>query len=329
MKRLRVAVLAATAATATAGAVPGEALAASESCTAPTVTAVDGWLNTMFLRLTAQRSPDDPRTTWICYRVGEDGSRGTGDRGGRIDVTDATISPTLPSVDGDSGSCTATTPNLLPGPRPLLGGQIGDPEEPPSVPFLVDAYLAPSQFWTCLKVGGVDARLKIATTGISPPAVSLAEDAHGLPVPPTRPGPAGYPSSHCMEAPRSTRVANISVGDAHVWAHLIREIPNRIVACLRVERPGQQPIGYRIDADAGGAPGVTPVIGSSTDTTPCTITVAEILQPIHVRLTRSPAGSNPASLCVAVGTLTQRLTIGTTGAVDAPEVGLVKDPDSA
>lgn len=324
MNRVRIALVGAAAIAACAGVAPGEALAASETCTAPTVTAVDGWHRTTYLRLVAQEDPNDPRTTWICYRVA---GPEVGDRGGRIEVTEPLVSPTLPSVDSASSACTTTTPNAFPGPRPLVSAQIGDDTEPLYVPLLVDAYLAPDQLWACLRVGNaVTARLKVATSGIAPPAVNVVEDAPGTPLPPARTPAPGLPSSAC-ETAVGMRVANMNVAGAHVYARVVEASPTRIAACLRVERPGLPPVGGRVWFDTNDAPGVTPVVQSSTDTTPCTSTLLTVGQPLQATLARSPQGTNPASVCVTVGGMSQRLTIGTTGTLTVPLPGAELDPD--
>ncbi|HEV3000130.1 MAG TPA: hypothetical protein VGW75_05255 [Solirubrobacteraceae bacterium] len=327
MRRTRRAALAAAAlATMGTAAAPGQAMAASESCTAPTTTAVDGYVLNSFVRLTSQRDPNDPKTTWVCYRAYD---VRVGDRGGRIDVRDATVSPTLPSADNEGTACTTTAPNAFPGPRPLLGGQVGDPDEPPYAPFLVDAYLAPFQLWGCLQAGPVSARVKVATSGIAAPAVTTSQDAPGMPLPVQKPGPPGYPSSKCLENYWHVRDVNMRIGDAHVWAYHWPESETRRAICLRVQRAGLQPIGYRIYVDTNNAPGVTPVVEeSSVDTAPCTSTIAAVTQPVEVRLSSSPRGANPASICVEVGAVKRRITVGTSGDLALPYPGIVKDPDS-
>ncbi|HEV2811665.1 MAG TPA: hypothetical protein VGW10_00320 [Solirubrobacteraceae bacterium] len=309
-------------------AAPGEALAASETCTAPSTVAVDGYLRQTFLRLTAQRNPTNSRQTFVCFRAA-DGTAAV-DRGGRILVTDAQVSPVLPRADSDGQACTTTAGNVFPGPRPLFGGQVGDPDEPPYAPVLIDAYLAPFQLWGCLQAGSIGARVLVNTSGISAPAVSVAQDAPGTPLPAATPGPLGYPSSSCQVA-GGGRQANLSIHNAHIWAYRGNdpELTTQSL-CLRVERAGQQPIGAKLTVDATGTPGITPVAqGSTVDTTPCSVTVVGVDSPIGVSLSRSPRGANPASICVTAGTTKQRITVGTAGSVDPPAVVLEKDPDSA
>lgn len=325
-RRTRAAALAGAAlAAACTAAVPGEALAASEACTAPTTTAVDGYLGTTFLRVTAQRNPADPRTTWLCFRAADGGV----DRGGRVDVRDPVVSPTLPSVDSEGGACTTTAGNVFPTTHPLVSGQVGDPDEAPYVPFLVDVYLAPFKLWGCAQVGTVGARVLINTSGIEAPAVTPVMDAPGTPLPASRPGPLGYPSSDCQVV-GATRQANISIGPGHVWAYRTSGATRRVV-CLRVERGlGQQPVGGKLAIDVTGTPGIAPVVETSTtDTTPCSVTVVGVDNPVSASLSRSPQGANPASVCVTVGATKQRITVGTAGSVIPPRVTFEKDPDSA
>ena len=323
--RTRCATALAIAALAATGVYPNHALGASEACSAPTTTAVDGYVASLFLRLTAQPNPGDPRTTWVCFRAA-DGS-GT-DRGGRIDIRGAALSPQAPSVDGSHQACTTTAGNTLPPPHPIVAGQIGDPSDPPYFPLLVDAYSASGTAWVCIGAGTVQQRVVVSTGGISPPLVSLLADPAGTPLPPPRPGPTGYPSTACQAA-GGTLIANAAFAGAHVWAYRWPESASRASLCLRVERPGAQPVGGRLTVDTNGAPGVTPVIQQSSDTTPCSVTVAEVSSPAVTSLQRSPTGGNPVSICVTVGSTRQRITLGTTGSGAAPGVGFTKDPDSA
>ncbi|HEX8207587.1 MAG TPA: hypothetical protein VF587_16105 [Solirubrobacteraceae bacterium] len=326
MKSIKRTVLAGVTVLATcAAAAPGQAIAGSDSCTEPAATGVDGYVLNSYVKLTAQRRPDDPKTTWVCYRAYDRGR----DVGGRIDVTDATVSPTLPSADGDGTACTTTVPNVFPGPRPLFGGQVGgDPGDPTYTPFLVDAYLAPYNLWGCLQAGPVGARVKVATSGIAGPNVSVGADEPGTPLPTQKQGPSGYPSNKCLEGAWHVRDVNMQILDTHVWAYHWPESPTRQAVCLRVERPGMQPIGYRVYVDTNNTPGVTPVVESSLDTTPCTSTVAAIDQPVQARISSSPRGANPASVCVEAAGVKHRITVGTSGDVRAPLIGRLKDPDS-
>src|SRR5688572_6295948 len=146
-----------------AAAAPGQAMAASETCTAPTTTAVDGYIFNNYFKLTSQRNPDDPKTTWVCYRA-YDHHRGDTNIGGRLNVTEPTVSPTLPSVDSRSADCSTTPGNTLPGNHPMLsGGLFGGSR------YLIDAYAGGSDVWACLLAGPVSTRLKVSTAGIAVP----------------------------------------------------------------------------------------------------------------------------------------------------------------
>ena len=327
MKRTRsIAAAGAAVAAMCAAAAPGQAVAASETCTAPTVTAVDGYIVNDYLRLTSQRDPNDAKTTWVCYRA-EDANTGPSDRGGRIDVRSATVAPTLPSADTQGTACTTTTPNAFPGPRPLFGARLGDPGSPQYTPFLVDAYLAPNELWGCLQAGPVSARVKVSTSGIAAPAVSVASDAPGTPLPVQQRGPVGYPSSKCLENYWHVRDVNMQIHDTHVWAYHWPESETKRAICLRVERPGLKPIGYRVVLDTDTS-GVTPVVEESPDTTPCTTTIAAVDSPVQVRLSQSPGGISPASICVEALGVKHRYTVGTNGDPRPPLPEIYRDPDS-
>lgn len=326
MKRMRrTALVGATLAAACAAFAPGQAMAASETCTAPAATGVDGYLLNNYQKLTVQRDPADPRKTWICYRVYDPRNGGT-DRGGRIDVTDATVSPTLPSADNQATACTTTAGNTFPGPRPLFAGQLGDPGDPLYTPFLLDGYRGATDVWGCLQAGPVSARVKVSTSGIGLPVVTHTPDPAGLPLPEQKQGPFGYPSNKCLENHWHVRDVNMRVLDTHIWVYHWPESATKRAICLRVERPGLKPIGYRVVLDTDTS-GVTPVFEESTDTTPCTETIAAITSPVAVRLSQS-SGVAPASICVEALGVKHRYTVGTNGNPRPPLPEIHKDPDS-
>jgi hypothetical protein len=329
-KMRRTVLLGAALAAACAAFAPGHAMAASETCGASS-TGIDGYEFNDYFKLTAQRDPADPRTTWICYRAATTrfGQQTGGiDRGGRIDVRDATVSPTLPSVDNQGGACTTTAGNTFPGPRPLVGGQVGDPGDPNYTPFLVDAYLGGSDVWGCLRVGdSLSARVKVSTSGIAAPVVTHVPDAPGTPLPVQKQGPFGYPSNKCLENFWHVRVINMRIQDTHVWLYHWPESATQTAVCVRVHKQGVQPIGYRIVLDTDTS-GVTPVVEySDSDVTPCTETIAAVTSPVQVRLSQS-SGISPASVCLEALGLKRRITVGTNGSPRVPLPAIHKDPDS-
>lgn len=325
-KTKRVALIGAALAATCAALAPGQAMAASETCTDPAAPGVDGYILNNYQRLVTQRDPANPKTTWICYRAYAPQAGGV-DRGGRIDVRDATVSPTLPSADNQGAACTTTVPNAFPGPRPIFGGGVGDPGDPNYTPFLIDGYLGAGQVWGCLQAGAISARVKVATTGIGAPAVTLNADSPGTPLPVQKQGPLGYPSNKCLEGYWHVRDVNMRVQDTHVWAYHWPESPTQQAICLRVERKGMQPIGYRLVLDTTNVPGVTPVVGTSEDAARCTKTVAEIVQPVQVRLSRSE-GPEPRTICLQAAGVTRTFTAGVAGTATPPKVHVYKDPDS-
>ena len=62
-----------------------------------------------------------------------------------------------------------------------------------------------------------------------------------------------------------------------------------------------------------GATGLPPVVTYSTDTSPCTRTVAAITSPIQARIFQSPDGAMPVSLCLTAAGLGHRVTIDPNG----------------
>lgn len=60
-----------------------------------------------------------------------------------------------PSSDDQSGACTATTPNAVPGSHPVSSGGVAGQT------YLVDAYAKTGEAWICLKAGSSNVRLKV------------------------------------------------------------------------------------------------------------------------------------------------------------------------
>ena len=305
-------------------------MAASETCTAPTVWAVDGYEFNDYVRLVAQRNPADPRTTWICYRAYSSRfSAQTGgiDRGGRIDVTDASVSPTLPSADNEGGACTTAGGNTFPGPRPIFSANVDDPGDPLYTPFLIDGFLGGGEIWACLQAGSASARVRAFTSGIAAPTVTNVPDAPGTPLPPHVGGPLGYPSNKCIENTMHVRVMAMRIHETRIRLFYWPESATKTAICVRITRTGGQPVGYRIVLDTDTS-GVTPVVEvSDVDTTPCTETIAAVTSPVQVRLSQS-SGVTPASVCVEALGLKRRITVGTNGNPRPPVPEIHKDPDS-
>lgn len=97
-----------------------------------------------------------PQETHVCVRV-ENGTDGIG-FGGRFVVTPGlpgigTLE--IPGADTESGLCTATTPNGVPGQHPMTSGGVANTS------YLVDAYSSADEAWVCLEAGATKIRVTI------------------------------------------------------------------------------------------------------------------------------------------------------------------------
>jgi hypothetical protein len=99
--------------------------------------------------------PQSPQRADVCVRLDDAAGGGFG---GQFVVT-----PTVPVVgvtgvgvptsDAQSGACTATTPNQVPGQHPITGGTIA------GLPYLVDSYASNTAAWVCVQVGNNKTRV--------------------------------------------------------------------------------------------------------------------------------------------------------------------------
>jgi hypothetical protein len=296
------------------GFLPTTATAASESCTSPSGTVIDGYLGGTYVKLRTQPSPTDPSTTWICFRAA---ATSTLDEGGRVDVTSPSVAPQLPTIDDNFQSCSTTAGNLVPGPHPLLAGQISDASHPPYIPYSLDTYAAGGSAWVCV-LAGYQKRVIVNTGGVSPPSVMFTPDVPSAPPAPA-PGPTGYPSSTCQAATQGTTVQFINAdvgGTRHVSIYESQPNSARTNFCVRVNGPTTSTSGGELLAIDG------PVVATSTDTSPCSVTVLTVTSPVQASVTRSPDGANPVSVCVTAGATSERFTIG------APTITQTGDPDN-
>lgn len=106
----------------------------------------------------------------VCVRVEDSSGDGYG---GKLAVTPGELDPGVgggvPSTDGDSGACSSTTPNLVPGAHPVAHGGVS------SVDYMIDVYANASEAWLCLEVDppGTNVRVKVP---VGVPGVTLGGD---------------------------------------------------------------------------------------------------------------------------------------------------------
>lgn len=291
----------------------------SDDCTTGTV--VDGYVNGSYVKLRVQQP--DAQTTWICERF-ESGGVAQGTK--TIITTPGVSSPGLPTTDGAATAC-ASPGNGVPGPHPTLKGAVGDPSDPPYVPFLLDTYLGAGQAWLCLQAGSAFTGRVIVPLPVTPDVPSIVQYADSaqshLPPPTANPGSN---SGACDAAATGTKrsLANADVGNEHVWLSTWQESTARTHVCVRGQ--GISTAGGRLTVDASAMPGAgTLVTTSTTDMTPCTTVVLHLESPIPIDISRSPTGAVPASVCVVQGTTKQRVTVDPNGTPSVPTVAWSPD----
>lgn len=299
----------------------GTTTSPSESCTSPTVGVADGFAGSTYVRLRIQQV--EPDETWICFRA-QDGSSNLG--GGRVVVTAPTASADPPTDDGAFNACSTTSGNQVPGMHPQLSGEIGDPNDPPHAPYLVDSFADEDEAWFCLRVGDVQKRVIVPAPGAQAPDVQLLLDSPPVSAPDPEQPPVGFASRTCQDGVGGDhdRALNSDVGnDMHVWLESWRPSASQAHLCVRLEGPIG--IGGALSFDATGSPGVTPVLTPGDSMDPCPINVFNNDQ-ADVEIRRSAQGSNPASVCVRQGGTAKSLTVGTSGSLVPPAVTWTPDP---
>lgn len=322
--RVLLAACAVLAAAALGAPAPASAQDYSGSCSSPLAQVFDGYAGgSTYVKLRVQPDPADPKTTWICYRVSNGGSL---EQGGRIDVSSGSATADPPSADANSGLCSTTPGNAVPGSHPVFSGSVGDPNDPPYVPFALDAYANSGEAWICAEVGDFKQRVVVPVPEASAPTVVNRPDAPAPALLSPTPGPAGYPSSSCQQGLFGTpqQHLNADVGQTHVWAYTAQPMPARAHVCARLQGPVSG--GGMLTLDASSSPGITPTVEGSNDTSPCTINVVTLTQPVQASARRSPSGASPASVCVSSGSTSQRLTVGASGSPSAPTATWTPDP---
>ncbi len=275
---------------------------------------LDGFAGDAYVRVRTARPT--AKRTWVCFRI----DNGTSIRqGGLIEIeTDANAGGA--SVDDQAGACSTATPNYAPGPHPLIDAAIGDPAEPPYVPITVDTLRHNEAAWVCVRAGGERRRVVVTVPDVEVPTVTHFPDGAGATPPPDSP-PAGLPSSSCQTA-GGNRVLNMDVATAHVWLYTLQPAPNEANVCVRVEGPVAVGGVLGLKAQVGVPVSVT----RSQDTSPCTIGVVTVGSPADLRISRTPTGAIPASVCVETGSTRERVTVDTSGSLVLPIPTWTPDP---
>ena len=301
----------------------------SDDCTSGVV--ADGFASTTYVKLRAQQV--DARTAWLCVRVDNGSTIGVG---GKLVVSapDGGL-PQLPTSDDNGGSCKTEPGNVYPGPR-SIPGSIGDPADPSTyVAFETSFYQNAGETWACIAVtsaeGNHSKRVRVAFPGVPavPTAAFLPDLTASHPGSPT-PDDA-LPSSTCQAAANPVRLADMRATTTNTWLYAWQETPTRYHLCTRTT--GDIDVGGRLTVDASGSPGVNVVpTTSTTDMTPCAVpngvsvtTFGNPGDPYYLNVRRS-IGTNPASLCITVGTSSLRMTAAVTGTLTPPAITWTGNP---
>jgi hypothetical protein len=294
----------------------------SNSCVSPAAkTVFDGYAGSTYAKLVTDRPTTD--TAAVCYRLDQDEFR----PGGRLDVA-ADAGVPSPEPDTSYNACSTASGNTIPGQHPLFTNTtLGFTQ-------MVDAYSNSSgDAWLCLRADPVvGSRVKFSQpSGSRVPTNSL--DSPSLPAPPPTPGPPGLPSSSCQAGSGNVRAINANIADVQTWLYGRQASSTSVELCVRAQTPTNGPTksaGGRLTVDATGVPGVS-VVGPtvSTDTTPCSLEIEHFSsQGVDVTISSSPAGTNPATVCVQSTSLPQpvAVTAGVTGGAGTPDVTWDADP---
>jgi hypothetical protein len=83
--------------------------------------------------------------------------------------------------------------------------------------------------------------------------------------------------------------------------------------------------GGVLSVSATGAPGVSPTVGPGSQSA-CTLPILTLTSPVQASLGTSPAGANPATVCVSQGSSSYAEQAGVIGSPTPPKVTWTPDP---
>jgi hypothetical protein len=271
----------------------------SDDCASGT-NVVDGFAADGYVRVRYIRPATD--TTWVCVRIDTTALQ----FGGKFVVSGpAAGTGPLPSTDSNVESCATTPGNTAPGQHPLFSGGLGDPEDPPYLPFLVDSYQNGGAVWVCVGVASVRTRIVIPVgITITQPNIAFLPDAGGRDVDVA--GPPAMPSGTCQASGLATRYADVVSDAGRVFLYTWQPSANVVKVCVRAS--GAAAAGGVLTIDGSNATGTLPSVTIGDDMAPCTTQIVHLDNPA-VDVRRSPGTGVPASLCLAAGGRTVRVTV--------------------
>ena len=255
----------------------------------PSTTVVDGHFDGSYVKL---RSAAVGAATWVCTAV----DNGIAHVGAKLTVDGARA---VPAADGNQGACSANPATRI-FDRSLTVG-------PTNEPVRLEINVSATELWVCLKVtntSGLARRLVVPLAPAS--AVTAAMDGMWSESYPER-APTGSASSLCQLGTGGvkTRVINADIATGHLWSYAWRAPDNRTYVCMRFQT-GSAFVGGRLMVNPGPQGPVT----LSSDLTPCTVNVISDSgpPPYSIKLS-NPASGLPASMCIAAGGISQRITV--------------------
>lgn len=261
----------------------------SESCTTPT-TMNDAFLanKSVFFRVATQPDPNDPSTTWVCFRVKPASGA---EQAGRVDVNTSTgVSAPLVTSDLSSRACAAASNNLVPTPHPIEQGTILE------TPYYLDAFSDLSSTWVCLEAAGLKERLVVNLPGVDTAGADVNTDPSPPAATDTTPPPVGKASSSCASGAfgPSTELLNAHLNNRDVFVSVAQPNQTEAHLCARVQSPAT---GGGVHLGVNAAPSQIVRIDQSSDLTPCTNEVVSVSNP-PLSIKTTPPGQLPVSVCV-------------------------------
>lgn len=211
--------------------------------------------------------------------------------------------PGVPTVDSNQAACSD------PENEPYRVFTRSVTASPTDESLAVDVNVFPSEVWMCVgatSTPGLAWRVVVPLT-TSPPEIAIDTSTPGgyVAQPPTDPS---QPSAWCQVAVPGTRQLNAEVGPTHVWLYTYAAPDGTRTVCVRVEGPVSG--GGRLTVTG---PGGLPFV-ASTDLTPCTFNVLTDYGPPPSSIRLSPPDEGfPASVCVSIAGIDQRLTVDAVG----------------
>jgi hypothetical protein len=285
----------------------------------------DGYAGSTYVKLRTQTSTSDPKTTWVCYQIVHPNGASVG---GRLDVTGASASPSIPSTDDNGGACAANSAtNAAPPPHPVVAGSVVGQQ------FSIDDYSAGGTGWLCVQIGSVSKRVIVNVPGVGAPSLASHLDQPNTGAAPPVVADPQVPSGSCQSGAYGSpdQLMNMNVSGTQAWLYDIRSNGGQTVhVCARLD--GAVKAGGMLTISTAGSPGITPsVTTSSTDpdlSVPCPLSIVSLTSPVQLSLSTSNAGATSASVCVKAGTSQERVTVGTSGTLVPPTINWQADPDT-